>query len=276
MNQQVAVVIPIYKEHLSSNEIKALQQCIQIFTNRKLVFIAPEGLQLKGYDVVGVERCEVICFDTAYFKNVAGYNQLMLSKHFYENFAAFEFILIYQLDAWVFSDQLDYWCKLGYSYVGAPWFENFEQSNESKLLWATGNGGFSLRKIPDFLQVFDSKEKVFSFKFIWSKYEKYSFWKKLLRLPKIISQYYWRNNTANLYELFGENEDHFWSFHAGALDKGFNVANVHEAVSFAFECNPRRMFELNKQQLPFGIHAWEKYDLPFVETVLFSEGKSIN
>lgn len=271
LTRSTTIAIPIYKEHLSTNEKKSLQQCLKIFPNRKIIFIAPEGLHLKGYDVPGIERCELVYFKAAYFTNIAGYNRLLLSIDFYEKFTAAEFILIYQLDSWVFSDQLNHWCSRGYSYIGAPWFHNFEKGNDSVSLWAAGNGGFSLRKIDDFIEVLESDKKVFPFKFIWSKYEKYGFWEKLLRLPKMLVQYFFRNNTNHLYELFGENEDHFWSFHAKDLEASFTVANVNTALAFAFECNPKRMFELNHKELPFGIHAWEKYDLPFVETVLFSK-----
>lgn len=276
MSDTAVIVIPIYKERLSRNEKGSLEQCIKVFNKRKILFCAPEGLSLEEYNIENTSLKEVVFFDPQFFKNVAGYNRLLLSKHFYQNFAAFEFVLIYQLDAWVFSDQLDHWCNRGCSYIGAPWFENFEQSNNSKSLWATGNGGFSLRKIADFMHVFESQEKIFPFQFLWSKYEKYKTWNKLLRLPKILGLYLFKNNTSHLYQLFGENEDHFWSFHAKELDNSFTVAKVEEAVSFAFECNPRRMFELNQQKLPFGIHAWEKYDLPFVETVLFSKALSDN
>tara|TARA_B110000037_G_C16867071_1_gene402483 strand:- start:329 stop:544 length:216 start_codon:yes stop_codon:yes gene_type:complete len=67
--------------------------------------------------------------------------------------------------------------------------------------------------------------------------------------------------------MFGENEDHYWSFHAKHLDNLFTIPTAEEAVSFAFECNPKKMFELNNQELPFGIHAWEKYDLKFVKSI---------
>lgn len=30
--------------------------------------------------------------------------------------------MIYQLDAWVFNDELSSWCSLGYDYIGAPFF----------------------------------------------------------------------------------------------------------------------------------------------------------
>ena len=267
MNDSVIIAIPIYKENLSTSEKNSLQQCLKIFPNKKIVFVAPKGLQVKDYNVQGLERCEVVYFNPSYFTNVAGYNRLLLSKHFYKSFNGFKFILIYQLDAWVFTDELDAWCKKNYSYVGAPWFEDFSMGQNNEDLWAVGNGGFSLRKTEDFLRVLASNHSVFSFNFLWSKYNKYSGLSKLLRLPKILFQHLFRNRTDYLYEMFGENEDHYWSFHAKHLDNLFTIPTAEEAVSFAFECNPKKMFELNNQELPFGIHAWEKYDLKFVKSI---------
>ena len=42
-------------------------------------------------------------------------------------------------------------------------------------------------------------------------------------------------------------------------------------MSFAFEARPRTLYEMNGRQLPFGCHAWFRYDLafwkPFVESL---------
>lgn len=63
----------------------------------------------------------IVPFPDTYFKGIAGYNRLMMSPEFYETFAQWEYILIYQTDAWVFSDRLSEWCSKGYDYIGAPW-----------------------------------------------------------------------------------------------------------------------------------------------------------
>jgi hypothetical protein len=38
----------------------------------------------------------------------------MKSKQFYERFVAYDYMLIYQLDAYVFKDELDDWSAKGY------------------------------------------------------------------------------------------------------------------------------------------------------------------
>lgn len=41
------------------------------------------------------------------------------------------------------------------------------------------------------------------------------------------------------------------------------VPSPIEASAFAFERSPRYLYELNNNTLPFGCHAWEKYDMDF-------------
>jgi hypothetical protein len=38
---------------------------------------------------------------------------------------------------------------------------------------------------------------------------------------------------------------------------------LKDALEFAFERYPRKCFKLNNHNLPFGVHAWEKYDKSF-------------
>ena len=92
----------------------------------------------------------------AFFGSTAATNRLMLSREFYGTFSHYSYILIYQLDALVLSDQLVQWCETGLDYVGAPWLkcEVTPWVNEP----AVGNGGFSLRKVPSFLEVLSSNK----------------------------------------------------------------------------------------------------------------------
>ena len=77
----------------------------------------------------------------------------MLNPNFYQRFRRFEYILIYQLDAFVFSDRLEEFCRLGYDYIGAPWplgdgnKHNEELVVEGNHFLTVGNGGFSLRRV---------------------------------------------------------------------------------------------------------------------------------
>jgi hypothetical protein len=46
------------------------------------------------------------------------------------------------------------------------------------------------------------------------------------------------------------------------------VAPVEEALGFSFEREPRYCFERNGGRLPFGCHAWNRWDRPFWEPYL--------
>lgn len=79
----------------------------------------------------------------------------MSMKAVYKAFAKYEYMLIAQLDAVCFRDDLDEWCGKDYDYVGAPWCHlckhvcrTDQYRSEEKLV---GNGGLSLRKIQTFL-----------------------------------------------------------------------------------------------------------------------------
>jgi hypothetical protein len=67
----------------------------------QIVFVQPEGLEndyiTKKYSNISVES-----FPKRYFENIEGYNELLLSASFYERFLDTKYILIYQLDAFVF------------------------------------------------------------------------------------------------------------------------------------------------------------------------------
>jgi hypothetical protein len=70
---------------------------------------------------------------------------------------------------------------------------------------------------------------------------------------------------------YGINNDLFWSFHAAKYLPTFRLAPVRDGLRFAFEAAPRRCFELNARQLPFGCHAWAKFDAAFWEPYLLRE-----
>ena len=63
----------------------------------------------------------------------------------------------------------------------------------------------------------------------------------------------------------GKANDLFWSFDAVHYLPTYKVAPVEEGLRFAFEASPRMCFELNQRQLPFGCHAWTKFDRAFWE-----------
>ena len=119
----VCVVIPVYKDNLSHSENLSLVQCCKILQHYPVTIISPSCLKISEYETI-LQKYSVAYsvkyLDNYYFCNIQSYNRLLLSDLFYQCFIDYRFILIYQLDAYVFKDELMYWCNKGYDYVGAP------------------------------------------------------------------------------------------------------------------------------------------------------------
>jgi len=261
----VAVTIPIYKTAIEGAELISLTQCIKVLGNYPIVFFAPKSLDTSFYEnfcankiLFTVER-----FDDDYFENIAGYNRLMLTVDFYNRFKPFKYILIYQLDAFVFRDDLTYWCQQNYAYLAAPiveicckkqtdsgmkTLENYRKLLD--LLNRLGfkrvgykpivNGGLSLRRVASFMGLLTMLHK-----------------------------------KAELWKKYTYNEDGFFSYWFNVFFFIWRMPAVSEALKFSWELHPRECFALNYEKLPFGCHAFEKYDFDFWQPFMEGEGYTL-
>jgi hypothetical protein len=75
---------------------------------------------------------QISYFPEAYFKNISGYNKLLLSPVFYSRFIDYKYICICQFDTFIFRDELSYWCKKSYDYIEAPWLYKEKNFNIRK------------------------------------------------------------------------------------------------------------------------------------------------
>lgn len=143
--KKAAVVIPYYHNDLSVTEQISLMQCCLVLNKYDIILVAPESLEIHTDREFIVKRVP-----DKWLADIEGYNQLMAQKFFYEMFLGYEYILIYQLDAYVFCDELLRFCNMGYDYIGAPWLRGTKFFHGNEALIFVGNGGFSLRKVQTF------------------------------------------------------------------------------------------------------------------------------
>lgn len=256
-NKDIAIVLPVYKEEITYFEQISLEQGKKILANYQFVFAVPEKLNIDCYDVR--ENDVVERFNDDYFASIPGYNRLMKSPEFYQRFSKFKYILIYQLDCFVFEDRLLEWCAKGYDFIGAPFVEI--ENNEYKLS-SVGNGGLSIRKVAS------AKRALNSFSYIKTPTEfvkAYPIYKKnIVLFPfKFIRAFTFGNNTYHLFNDCTDNEDHFWGEYVDRNFDWYKVPSPEKALDFAFEVTPKELFTMNNSKLPFGCHAWWKYDLEF-------------
>ena len=261
---RVAVVVPVYQQCLSKTERYSFDTTVEILRRHDLFIVGPHALKDKLSAMAFACRPISVysrTFGDAYFRSVEGYNELMRSLAFYQAFSKYESVLIVQTDALVFSDQLDRWCDKGYSYVGAPWFAGLNKPCYPLTLAAAGNGGLSLRRVADFLEVLSRPRHVPNL--ILGEHAN--------SLPIRLSQWVKHKlvRAYNFDPLFPDiNEDFFWGLLVPRVCSFFTVPTPEEACAFAFEREPRFLYELNSRQLPFGCHGWEKYDPEFWRSVL--------
>jgi hypothetical protein len=263
----VAIVVPLSnRADLTPDEEISLRHLLHFLGDYDKYVVIPKSLRVKFPDF-GIKR-----FDNKFFGSVAAHSRMLLSKSFYKAFKEYKFILIYHLDALVFSDQLLEWCKLDYDYVGAPWIEHpaAPYAGNEGYEGRVGNGGFSLRKIQSFMKVFNSNEYYMEPFRYWEKFFATSpGYAKFINFPKKMLMHLPFINNVN-FELsrYQKNDEHFWSHRAAHYYPEFNIADVKTALRFAFECLPRYCFKLNGYNLPFGCHGWPKYDRDFWEPYL--------
>lgn len=251
------IVIPVYKDELDINEYKSLCQCLKILNKHRICLIGPEQLDYSVYNDIfsryGIVL-EIEVFESVFFKSITGYNKLMLSKLFYDRFASYEYMLIYQLDAYVFKDELDYWCEKGYDYIGAPWIKLDGKLDDKK----SGNGGFSLRKIESFISLFEYEGILLSFKGLCYFYNyRGILHRSIYILAGLLGI---RNHLKDFTSTNIINEDLFYSLLKYKRGNKFRIPECDESMYFSFEKSPAMLFEKTGHTLPFGCHAWYKYE----------------
>jgi glycosyltransferase involved in cell wall biosynthesis len=236
-NEKVCIAVPIYIEQPEPHECASLRRCLHILGKYRIVFFGPENLNMSVYEDIACEygaSYTVKRFPDVYFTSAASYSKLMLNVDFYNSFSNYEYMLVYQLDSWVFRDELDAWCAKGYDYIGAPWFEGYAEADKnSALIEPSGNGGFSLRKISSIIR------------YLYA-----------LQIKIAASEL----NKLNIRS--DENEDSLLLRVFPYVYPDFVIAPVYEAMCFSFEALPRRLYVLTGK-LPFGCHGFSKYDNKF-------------
>jgi hypothetical protein len=268
----VAIVIPIYKDEVSPFEAISLQQCFAVLSHYPIVFICPKKMELGPFHQEHKSKAVFLFFDDDNFESIITYNRMMLSVWFYTHFMKYNYILIYQLDCFVFKDELMYWVEKGYSYIGAPWFLGNSSDESVNEFLGVGNGGFSLRNIKDSIRVLKSNRKI---KSLQEHIQINSKSKKSFVLLRSLKHYFVSYSFKTIRNDTFINEDKVFCI-AGKRFDFFRIPDAKTAIAFAFEKQPLKLLILNNHILPFGCHAWWNYDLEFYIPIMSKQGYFIN
>lgn len=244
---RLSVVVPVYRATLDPYEAISLDRTFQVLSGQHLVMVKPEGLDTSTlearYPFSAVET-----FAPDYFRSVQGYNRLLLSTGFYERFLASEYLLICQLDVFVFRDELASWVGRGYDYVGAPWLSSTAVS--ARLHWLKMHASKLLLGVQDKVYRYETRNRVgnggFSLRQVATHH-------RLSVEMKAHIEHYLRNQGTHHFH-----EDIFWSIEPGKKGFPHRTPGVEEALAFSFDINPDRLYALAGQRLPMAAHGWYK------------------
>jgi hypothetical protein len=239
-----AVVIPTHKPEPDAFERVSFDQCARTLGGHDIFMAVPEHID-PGYYTARAPGVRVMALPSGYFTSIDAYNRLLLSTEIYDRLRGYDYVLIHELDAFVFSDELGAWAARGHDYVGAPWVgvewvagaladvrtaHNPVIRAAKRALAAlngrdvhVGNGGLSLRRVRTF--------------------------RALTRaLPYLVP-------GTRRYPL---HDDMVWGLFVKTYLPFFDVAPFAVARQFSIESDPACCMALNGGRLPFGTHAWYK------------------
>lgn len=246
-NKKSVIVITFVWREMKSMEKMALKCGIKRLGKHPFAVVHPESYSIE-YLKQEYPRIIDVKMSDDHFTSRDSYNEMMLMPDFYRHFQDYDFMLIYQLDAFVFRDELDYWVAQDYDYIGAPWLPSdswFQRTigrliircrkllpspdpstghiRHADIFFEVGNGGFSLRKISTMIRILsENKEFIASFP-IGSR---------------------------------ARNEDIVISIILGKMCH-LTKPDWQTAAHFSFETNPNHCFRVTRERLPFGCHAWD-------------------
>lgn len=268
---KACVVIPVYSEQISAYEQISMDQCFQVLQQHAIYFVVPQRLEAfaKNHPYVRQGKAKYKTFNDRFFADIPAYNRLMKFNGFYKSFLDYDYMLIHQLDAFVFRDEFSFWCAQDYDFIGAPLFEGHDQADQSAVLVGQGNGGFSLRNIKACYHIV-------------SHFKKLNF-KRSFDSPahNLMIRAYRYVKHQLIYNFSGYpfqpiiNEDLFWAEVIPENFSWFRVPSPQTSIKFSFEVHPEILYRLNHHELPFGCHAWWKYDLSFWKNHIRASGYNI-
>ena len=275
------VVIPVYQASLTPMEKASLCNACRSFSALSVRIVSPNGLTLlddldkeSREAIAGVSDFSIIHFQSHFFCSVQNYNRLMTTSLFYASFREWDYILLAQLDSWVFSPDIETWMAQRYSFVGAPWRLLLELPLGPE--WATeavGNGGFSLRRVADFLSVLDSVRfrmwPVLTLQELFLAHRPFvpvssgvrlaNVAKSLNRLRLVVLRALGWRNSLLFYVQSGMNEDIVFGLLVGRVFRFWAVPRPEIAAHFALDADPAYFYHhYLRGELPLGCHAWEK------------------
>jgi hypothetical protein len=260
---QFVIVIPIFKNFcdLTIGEKKSLHRSLEVFVNEDIVLLVSDSVSISGYKSGLTNKIIFKSISKTHFNNTDSYSKLLISSYFYSLFDHYKWMLICQLDAYVFNNDLhSYVDRNDFFFIGAP-VVNANIKDWDNQTWV-GNGGFSLRRVDEFVKV---SQKLEYLKMKLNIYPSYllmgnTFVSAIFRLTlEKIYKVKFNKYLLRYFSGYKVNEDIFWCLWVPSFFIKFKISDINTASRFSFEVSPTEMYN-SILKMPMGCHAWEKYD----------------
>jgi hypothetical protein len=267
-SKKVAIMVPLPSPVMSADDEVSMRHLRKHLDHYDKFLLVPQGMELRmnGFEVVELDR--------KHFGSAANHNRMLYRTDFWEKFSDYEYVLMYHLDALVFSDQLLEWCEQGLDYIGSP-FLICKDAPWCKVE-RCGNGGFALYRVSSILKVLWNRYHAEPSKYLEDHCSRLIEFQKNVIKPLRTAAPSWLKNSApqnmrgqlrkmDHAEVNQRGNDLFWSDKAKEYYPGFKVGTLEQGLAFSFEMEPRRCLERTGGVMPFGCHAWGRYDRAFWE-----------
>lgn len=254
----VTILIPIYLEEPTELEKISLTQTLTVLNKYPITFMTPEGLDTSWYENFCQGKA-TIYFERFKWKGIEQFGVLQSTPAFYERFLKYEYMLICHLDSFVFRDEVEKWCSLGYDFIGSVIYNTKFQIKDTFLRKLTtftnpeyfGSAGFGLKKVKSYYYMTSRFKLYIDFYHFQRKLRKRAFY-----------------------------DDLFYTQHFPKLSSKFKISPKHLAEKFGADFN---IFEKDKlpfnqeieSSLPFGVHGWIQYNQDYWKPCIRRHGYSI-
>ncbi|RFZ85795.1 hypothetical protein DYU05_09425 [Mucilaginibacter terrenus] len=258
--KQMCVVIPVHNPVPTENEIISLLACKAHLNDYDCYLLYPEGMNISKYIVLH-PGLQLMLVNKDWLSSIEKYNKMKVSTAFYQLFSSYSYMLTYELDAYIFSNDVEKYNAFKYDYIGAPFFEGYWKAQPGAKFIKGCNSGFSVRNISACIN---------ALKYISETYKPHWLLYKTFLMPSSRIKKMLNGLTRERYDVFvtGKfafnfanfhlNEDLIWSEIVPQIVPQFRVAESLAALAFSFEYNLEDSLKLNGGKLPLGCHAWAK------------------
>lgn len=149
LGNKCCIVIPIYEEKMSPDELISFNSISRNCEGSYDIYFVGNSCLDNEYWKRVCQRHSIkpIMLDDSWFESICSYNKLCLNPDFYRIFSNYKYMLIFQLDGYMFYNDLESFVKLNYDYYGALHYSPYLKC---------GNGGISLRKVSKMISVLES------------------------------------------------------------------------------------------------------------------------